>query len=127
MALDVALPVLPLLVDCDETLTLPVLPLWADGAILDTDPESGLEPLAAVATPVPTSAQNRPTSPTRTRFISAPLRPRRGLLASWVSARHGTNCPPPRVAAQTIEGVGIPRQNEMTQKWLMLLVGMNPR
>src|SRR3954471_11763560 len=90
MAVDVALPVLPLLLAWDDTFTLPVLPLWATGAMCDTAPESAVEPLAAAATPVPTNAQNRPTSPTRMRFISAPYARFRGhLLASWVSAAGG--------------------------------------
>src|SRR6266568_3499268 len=46
IAVDVALPVWPVLVACDDTFTLPVLPLWATGEIFD-DPELALEPLAA--------------------------------------------------------------------------------
>src|SRR5947209_5889689 len=34
MALELLAPVLPLLLACDETLTLPVLPLWATGAMV---------------------------------------------------------------------------------------------
>src|SRR5436190_14632730 len=129
MALEVALPVLPLLLAVDDTLTLPVLPLWATGEMCDTDPVSALEPLAAAATPVPTSAQNRPTSPMRTRFISAPLRPRsRALLASCgFSRKRDETAPRPVLPAETIGAATGPRQNEMTQKWLMLLVGMNAR
>ena len=69
MALELLAPVFPLLVACDETLTLPVLPLRATGATVEVGAESAPDPLAAAATPVPTRAQNSPTRPTRTRFI----------------------------------------------------------
>ena len=69
MEIELLAPVFALLLACDETLTLPVLPLRATGAIVEVGAESAPDPLAAAATPVPTRAQNRPTRPTRTRFI----------------------------------------------------------